>query len=157
MKEKLKDILQQVQLMKMELDHLKQTKALEAERQQDFILNCSKIMSLMKERQKEFVLDQIIQLDEQVRGITTDIAAFKNIRAQLFQIENTTPAQKLDYSKYMLIFFHIFESVINNTSLLVDRYSHHLISQCPKEVAKTLNKVHPTSAGSSTSERKQKA
>jgi hypothetical protein len=56
-KEKLKDILQQVQLMKHQVDHLKQTKQLEMQRQQDFILNCSKIMALMKARQKEFVLE----------------------------------------------------------------------------------------------------
>jgi len=79
-KEKLKDILQQVQLMKHQVDHLKQTKQLEMQRQQDFILNCSKIMALMKARQKEFVLEQIIHMDESVRAITTDIAAFRNIR-----------------------------------------------------------------------------
>jgi hypothetical protein len=37
-------------------------------------------MALMKERQKEFVLEQIIQMDECVSAITTDISAFKNIR-----------------------------------------------------------------------------
>jgi hypothetical protein len=82
------DLLQQVKLIKLELDHLKQTKLLEQQHQQDFILNCSKIMALMKERQKEFVLEQIIQMDESVRAVTTDISAFKNIRTQLFQIEN---------------------------------------------------------------------
>ena len=42
----------------------------------------------MKERQKDYVLEHIIQMDESVRAITTDIQAFKNIRTQLFQKEN---------------------------------------------------------------------
>jgi hypothetical protein len=42
---------------------------------------------------------------------------------------------KTESNKYFLIFFHLFESVVNNTSRLVDRYSNHLISQCPKDVS----------------------
>ena len=84
-------------------------------------------MALMKERQKEFVLEQIIQMDELVRGITTDISAFKNIRTQLFHQEGESEKQKPS-QKYFLIFFHLFESVVNNVSRLVDRYSTHLIS-----------------------------
>ena len=49
-KDKMKDLLQQVKLMRLQLGHLKQMKQLEQERQQDFILNCQKIMMLMKER-----------------------------------------------------------------------------------------------------------
>jgi len=30
-------------------------------------------------------------------------------------------------NKYFLIFFHLFESMVNNMSHLVDRYSNHLI------------------------------
>lgn len=45
-----------------------------------------------------------------------------------------------DNNKYFLIFFHLFESVVNNTSRLVDRYSNNLISQCPKEVVKIIEK-----------------
>ena len=70
-------------------------------------------------------------MDESVRAITTDISAFKNIRTQLFQMENDIKAgnePKQDHNKYFLIFFHLFESVVNNTSRLVDRYSSHLIS-----------------------------
>ena len=82
-------------------------------------------------------------MDESVRAVTTDIAAFKNIRTQLFQIENEVKSGKkkqetINYNKYFLIFFHLFESVVNHSSRLVDRYSAHLISQCPKEVAKQI-------------------
>ena len=156
-KSKLKDIIQQVQLIKVQVDHLKQTKLLEQQRQQDFILNCCKIMALMKERQKEFVLEQIILMDEGVRAITTDIQAFKNIRTQLFQKELESKGDKkadgksgkaagpkdvsaVDHNKYFLIFFHLFESIINNTSKLVDQYSDHLIQQCPKDVARVCAK-----------------
>lgn len=84
----------------------------------------------MKERQKEFVFEQIIQMDESVRAINTDVMAFKNIRTQLFQMENDLKQGKQpnkDHNKYFLIFFHLFESVVNNTSRLADRYSTHLI------------------------------
>ena len=70
--------------MKLQLDHLKQMKQLESERQQDFMVNCQKILRLVKERQKDHVLEQIIQMDESVRAINVDIQAFKNIRTQLF-------------------------------------------------------------------------
>lgn len=80
-------------------------------------------------------------MDESVRAIHTDIQAFKNIRTQLFQMENDIKLGKQpnkDNNKYFLIFFHLFESVVNNTSRLVDRYSNNLISQCPKEVVKIM-------------------
>ena len=79
-KEVLKDLLTEVKLMKHQIDNLKQVKLLEAERHQDYIVNCHKILNLVKERQKDYVLDQIIQMDESVRAINTDIQAFKNIR-----------------------------------------------------------------------------
>jgi radical SAM superfamily enzyme len=72
-------------------------------------------------------------MDESVRAINTDIQAFKNIRTQLFQRESATK-KKMDGEKYFIYFFHIFESVVNNTSNLVSKYSSHLISQCPKDV-----------------------
>ena len=97
-------------------------KNLEAQRQQDYIINCKKILKLVKERQKDYVLDQIIQMDESVRAINTDIQAFKNIRTQLFQRDS-----KVDQEKFIIYFFHIFESVVNNTSNLVSKYSSHLI------------------------------
>ena len=44
------------------------------------MVNCQKILRLVKERQKDHVLEQIIQMDESVRAINVDIQAFKNIR-----------------------------------------------------------------------------
>ena len=54
--------------MKIQIDNLKQLKNLEAQRQQDYIVNCQKILKLVKERQKDYVLDQIIQMDESARA-----------------------------------------------------------------------------------------
>lgn len=73
------------------------------------------------------MLDQIIQMDESVRAINTDIQAFKNIRTQLLQRESNTKT-KAENDKFFIYFFHIFESVVNNTSNLVSKYSSHLIS-----------------------------
>ena len=103
--------------MKLQLNHLKSMKNLESQRQQDFIFNCKKIMALMKERQKDYILEQIIHMDESVRAITTDISAFKNIRTQLFQMENDGKTQdpeikKLTGNKYFIFLFKLFESVI---------------------------------------------
>ena len=89
-------------------------------------------------------------MDESVRAITTDIAAFRNIRTQMFQMENDkSQAKDKDkaHNKYFLIFFHLFESMVNNTSRLVDRYSTHLIQQCPKDVVKQIQDMHSGDAG----------
>ena len=59
----------------------------------------------------------------------------------MFQMENDKSQAKdkeKAHNKYFLIFFHLFESMVNNTSRLVDRYSTHLIQQCPKDVVKQI-------------------
>lgn len=43
--------------MKLQLDHLKQMRSLEVQRQQDFIQNCATIMAIMKEQQKDYLLE----------------------------------------------------------------------------------------------------
>lgn len=40
-----------------------------------------------------------------------------------------------------MYFFHIFESVVNNTSIMVGKYSSQLIEQCPKNVRQDLEKI----------------
>ena len=98
-------------------------------------------------------------MDESVRAITTDIQAFKNIRTQLFQKESQArekanvqsekkgkkqaeeaDSESITSNKYFLYFFHLFESVVNNTSNLVEKYSQHLIHQCPKDVRSEIFK-----------------
>lgn len=56
-------------------------KQLENERQADFLQNCYTVMTLMKERQKEQTLEQIIQMDEIVQAIMLDVKAAKGLRA----------------------------------------------------------------------------
>ena len=63
-------------------------------------------------------------MDESVWAINTDIQAFKNIRTQILAREKS----KVESDKFFIYFFHIFESVVNNTSKLVSKYSTHLIS-----------------------------
>ena len=62
-------------------------KQLENERQSDFMTNCYTVITLMKERQKEQILEQIIQMDEVVQAILMDVKAAKGLRAQLFHRE----------------------------------------------------------------------
>jgi hypothetical protein len=40
----------------------------------------------------------------------------------------------------MPIFFHLFESIINNVNHLVEKYSANLLSQCPTEVKNDILK-----------------
>ena len=40
-----------------------------------------------------------------------------------------------------MYFFHIFESVVNNTSIMVGKYSSQLIEQCPKNVRQDIEKI----------------
>ena len=61
---------------------------------------------------------------------------------------------KQDHNKYFLIFFHLFESVVNNTSRLMDRYSQHLVSQCPKEVVKMIETEDEKSAKKESASKK---
>ena len=56
-------------------------RSLEVQRQQDFIQNCGTIMSILKEQQKDYILEQIIQMDESVQAICTDVQACRNLRA----------------------------------------------------------------------------
>lgn len=63
---------------------------------------------------------------------STDMAAFKNIRTQLFQLENEEKAGKkkeqIDYQKYIMVLSHLFESMVGNTNRMVEHYSSQLIA-----------------------------
>ena len=45
-------------------------------------------MAIMKEQQKDYILEQIIQMDESVQAICTDVQACRNLRAQMFDRES---------------------------------------------------------------------
>ena len=71
-KGKLVDVGQQVTLMKLQLEQLRQMQMLSMERHFDFANNCRTILSIVRERQKETVLEQLIAIDSVVQSIQTD-------------------------------------------------------------------------------------
>lgn len=64
--------------------------------------------------------------------ISNDVKAFKTIRHRLFlqaNQEGVSPQQTRE-NKLYLYMFHLFESVINNVTMLVQKSSSNLIQQC---------------------------
>lgn len=61
-------------------------------------------------------MENLIQINESVSGLVTDIEGFKNIRHRLFlQASN----EKDSTNKLYLFIFHLFESLVCNISNLV--------------------------------------
>lgn len=70
--------------------------------------------------------------NETVRAISTDVLGFKSIRNRLF---NQASAEKSTESgKLYLYLFHLFESLVANISVLVQKSSSHMFAQCPPDV-----------------------
>lgn len=107
-------------------------------------------MSLIKEMQRENILEQLIQMDETVSNIMSDIQAMKGLRSQLLHQDlssktvkqgNTLNSKKKvetkpsgDQKKMMSVFFHLVESIVGHVNVITDRYQNNLLSQCPVEV-----------------------
>jgi len=59
-------------------------KEAEAQQHKKYFTNCAKVMAMLKDKRKDFVLESLSQIDASVSGISTDVQAFKNIRNYLF-------------------------------------------------------------------------
>ena len=82
--EKLNDISIRLQELKAANEQLKELKQAEQEHQRKYFLNCAKVMAMLKDKRKDFVLESLSQLDASVGAISMDVQAFKNIRNYLF-------------------------------------------------------------------------
>jgi len=111
---------------------LKQT---ETAYQNHLFENAYKILKILEEKRKDFVLDSLTQIDASVVNLSTDVLAFKNIRNRLFlQIQDEIKAEELsgksgNEKKMYLYLFHLFESVVSHTSLLVKKTMEVTMSQ----------------------------
>ena len=101
-----------------QLFQLKQT---EMAYQKHFFENSFKILKILEDKKRDFVLENLTQIDSCVSGLNLDVAAFKNIRNRLFvQIQDeikeneSSPRQKM-----YLYLFHLFESVVSHSAQLV--------------------------------------
>ena len=119
-------------------------------------MNCAKVMAMLKDKRKDFVLESLSQIDASIGAISTDVQAFKNIRNYLFaqitdeihknkaelevlksdpkhlrtESNSSQAKQNLTKNKLYLYMFHLFESVISNVALLVQKTQHSILSQC---------------------------
>lgn len=70
--------------MKAANEQLRDLKLLEQEQHRKYFMNCAKVMAMLKDKRKDFVLESLSQMDASIGSITTDVQAFKNIRNYLF-------------------------------------------------------------------------
>lgn len=117
--------------------------------QGSYVSNCIKVMHIVKEKQKDFALEALSQIDASVNGIAGDAAAFKNIRNRLFTSlthedesgpeaseeglkdpikakedalnEKVVKLSQKTKNKLYLYMFHLFESLISNVTSLVGK------------------------------------
>ena len=82
--QKLNAVLNQLDDLKLANAQLKELKQAELEHQRKYFHNCAKVMAMLKDKRKDFVLESLSQIDASVSAISTDVQAFKNIRNYLF-------------------------------------------------------------------------
>ena len=88
--------------------HLKNT---EMAYQKHFFENSFKILKILEDKKRDYVLENLTQIYSRVSGLNLDVAAFKNIRNRLFvQIQEQDSQQ----NKMCLYLFHLFESVVSH-------------------------------------------
>ena len=63
---------------------MKQLKLAEASHHKQYFANCQKVVNMLKDKRKDFVLESLSQIDASVSAISNDVQAFKNIRNRLF-------------------------------------------------------------------------
>ena len=123
--------MNQLDDLKLANAQLKELKQAEQEHQRKYFNNCAKVMAMLKDKRKDFVLESLSQIDASVSAISTDVQAFKNIRNYLFaqitdeihkhkaaaddeKSNDAVNEQALSKNKLYLYLFHLFESVVNN-------------------------------------------
>ena len=123
--------MNQLDDLKLANAQLKELKQAEQEHQRKYCNNCAKVMAMLKDKRKDFVLESLSQIDASVSAISTDVQAFKNIRNYLFaqitdeihkhkaatddeKSNDAVNEQALSKNKLYLYLFHLFESVVNN-------------------------------------------
>ena len=144
--------LDDIKLANAQLRDLKQA---EMEYQRKYFNNCAKVIAMLKDKRKDFVIESLSQIDASVSAISTDVQAFKNIRNYLFtqiteeihkhkqaaedeksnlSATNNNHETALSKNKLYLYLFHLFESVVNNMAQLVQKTKYTILSQCGEQI-----------------------
>ncbi|CDW71107.1 UNKNOWN [Stylonychia lemnae] len=131
-------ILQQLKQLKQEQQELKTLKTLECKEQLKYIQNCKTLLQVHKQKKTDHVTENMIQINETLRAITTDVQGFKSIRQKLFikASQDKDPQNKL-----YLYLFHLFESLVCNINTLVIKQTQQILNQCPQEVIGKLRDI----------------
>jgi len=82
-------------------------------------------------KKQDYVVEHLIQLDESLREIATDISGFRNIRHRLFQVANAEPENKL-----YLYLFHLFESLVNNVATFIGKSTGYAFTELREDLLK---------------------
>ena len=80
----MEQLVQQLRALKQEQQDLLRLKKAEQEYQAHFIRNCRKLLGYHKQKKSDYVLENLIHINESVGGLTNDIEGFKAIRHRLF-------------------------------------------------------------------------
>lgn len=154
-REKLFEVMEQLRELKAANAQLRDLKVAEQKHQREYFRNCQKVITVLKDKRKDFVLDQLSMIDSSVSQISLDVQAFKNIRNRLFsQITDeiskeqdkeksrkhqpshaqsnsvSSQTRMINNNKLYLYLFHLFESVISNVSQLVAKTMQTTIREC---------------------------
>jgi hypothetical protein len=81
---RLQDVLEQLQELKAANEQIKSLKESELKYQRTYFRNCTKVLNMMRDKRKDFVLESLSLVDSSVCQISNDVQAFKNIRNRLF-------------------------------------------------------------------------
>ena len=83
-REKLFEAMEQLRELKAANAQLRELKVAEQKHQREYFRNCQKVLTVLKEKRKDFVLESLSLIDSSVSQISLDVQAFKNIRNRLF-------------------------------------------------------------------------
>jgi len=121
-------VLEQLGVMRQEQQRLRELKEAEAREQGKFIANFKTLLAVFAQKKEDYVVDNLIQINESVGQIATDVLGFKSIRHKLFvkASQDKDPANRL-----YLYMFHLFESLVCSVSALVQKSANQLFQQFP--------------------------
>lgn len=85
------------------------------------------MLGLYRQKKNDFTIESLIVMSETVRAIATDVMGFKSIRNRLFMHASQEGAEN-EHGKLYLYLFHLFESLVANISILIQKSSGQLIS-----------------------------
>ena len=95
------------------------------------------MLALYRQKRNDFTIESLIVMNETVRAIANDVMGFKSIRNRLFMHASQEKGDN-ENGKLYLYLFHLFESLVANISILIQKSSGQLIAQCPNDLLQAM-------------------